>query len=588
MLKGLTFFLKFSWKNKKSYVILNILNQIVQGTMPLVIIAIPKFIIDELLYEQRIEILAGYVGLLLVAIFVKNWGGSHIELQIFNKRCYLSCAFSEFMHNKLLNTNYSNLETPDFHEIKEKANKFLYGDWHGFSFVLENAFSIAGKFITLIGIVAIISTMNIWLVCVFIFFMIISTIIDYKFKEKAYGFSLEAVNIERRWNYFTRILEDSSFSKEIRMNQIGNWLIDEEKKFAHKAIGFYEKRNKWFSKSALFNTFFALLQSLMTYCYLINDVIAGNISLGSFSMYVSAITSFSASVKDIITSIVDIKVYGMYYEALEKYINIEDTMRNNAKLPLPPMENFSIEFKNVSFKYPGQNDYALKNINTIICKGKKISIVGENGSGKTTFIKLLCRLYDPTEGEILLNGVNVKDIDYDEYMKVFAAVFQDFKLFSFSVKENIIWKDNSVDTRGQILELLNRIGLGEKIKSLPKGIDTSVYKEFDSNGFEPSGGESQKIAITRAIAKDAQIVILDEPLSALDPKAENDMFIQFDNIVQKKTAIYISHRLSSCRLCDEILVFKQGEICEHGTHEELIEQNKEYSKLYSLQAKYYI
>ncbi len=588
MIKGLTFFLKFSWKNKKSYVVLNILNQIIQGTMPLVIIAMPKFIIDELLNQQRIEMFACYIVLLLIAIFIKNWVGSHIELQIFNKRCYLSCAFSEFMHNKLLNTNYSNLETPDFHEIKEKANKFLYGDWHGFSFVLENAFSIAGKIITLIGIVAIIITMNMWLVCAFVVFMIISTVIDYKLKQKAHGFSLEAVNIERRWNYFTRILEDSSYSKEIRMNQIGDWLINEEKEYAHKAIGFYEKRNKYFSKSALFNTLSVILQSLMTYCYLIKDVIDGNISLGSFSMYVSAITAFSASVKDIITSIVDIKVYGVYYEALEKYINIKDTMRENARLSLPQMEDFLIEFKNVSFKYPGQNAFALKNINATIQKGKKISIVGENGSGKTTFIKLLCRLYDPTEGKILLNGVNIKDIDYDEYMKVFAAVFQDYKLFSFSVKENIIWMDNSTDSREKTSALLNDIGLGERINSLPKGIDTSVYKEFDSSGFEPSGGESQKIAITRAIAKDAQIVILDEPLSALDPKAENEMFVQFDNIVKQKTAIYISHRLSSCRLCDEILVFKQGEICEHGTHEQLLARNREYQKLYSLQAKYYI
>lgn len=587
MLKGLTFFLKFSWKKKKSYVILNILNQIIQGTMPLVIIAMPKFIIDELLNQQRIEMLAIYIVLLLIAIFIKNWLGAHIELQIFNKRCYLSCAFSEFMHNKLLNTNYSNLETPDFHETKEKANKFLYGDWHGFSFVLENAFSIAGKIITLTGIVAIIFTMNIWLVCAFAVFMLISTVIDYKLKQKAHRFSLEAVNIERRWNYFTRILEDSSYSKEIRMNQIGNWLINEEKEYAHKAIDFYEKRNKYFSKSALFNTLFVVLQSLMTYCYLIKDVIDGNISLGSFSMYVSAISAFSTSVKDIITSIVDIKVYGVYYEALEKYINIKDTMRENARLSLPQMEDFSIEFKNVSFRYPGQNVFALKNINATIQKGKKISIVGENGSGKTTFIKLLCRLYDPTEGEILLNGVNIKDIDYDEYMKVFAAVFQDYKLFSFSVKENIILKDNSADSREKVSELLNDIGLGKRINSLPKGIDTSVYKEFDSSGFEPSGGESQKIAIMRAIAKDAQIVILDEPLSALDPKAENEMFVQFDNIVKQKTAIYISHRLSSCRLCDEILVFKQGEICEHGTHKKLSTLNGEYQKLYSLQAKYY-
>lgn len=587
MLRGLSYFLKFSWNNQKSYIILNILSQLVVGILPLVIIAMPKYILDELMYEQRIKLLTIYIAVLLVAIFIKTWFGSYLELQIFNKRCYLSAAFGEMMHKKLVNADYSNLETPEFYDIKEKANKFLYGDWHGFSFVLESAFSITGQVITLLGIIFIISVMNIWLVAIFLLLMAFSTVIDYKFKEKAHKYSLDAVDIERRWNYYTRILEDAAYSKEIRMNQIGQWLINSEKNHAHKAIKFYERRNKCYSKSVFFNTLFVLLQSLITYCYLIREVIIGSISLGSFSMYASAVSAFSSAIKELITCIVDIKAYGVYYEALDKYVNLQETMRDNKKLSVPNTDKFIIEFKNVSFRYPGQKNYALKKINTVIHSGEKVSIVGENGSGKTTFIKLLCRLYDPTEGEILLNGVNIKDINYDEYMGKYAAVFQDFKLFAFSIKDNIMWSNHSEKSKNMAIEILNRIGLANKIESLPRGIDTTIYKEFDSDGFEPSGGEGQKIAISRAAVKNAKIIILDEPLSALDPKAEHEIFTQFDSIVQNKTAIYISHRLSSCRLCNEILVFDAGEICECGNHEELIAQNGVYKKLYSLQAKYY-
>lgn len=213
--------------------------------------------------------------------------------------------------------------------------------------------------------------------------------------------------------------------------------------------------------------------------------------------------------------------------------------------------------------------------------------MGENGAGKTTFIKLLCRLYDPTEGEILFNGVNIKDIDYDQYMELFSAVFQDFKLFAFSIEDNIVFDSHSPENRKLAEELLNKVGLSRKISSLQNGIDTNVYKEFDENGFEPSGGEAQKIAIARALARKSKIVILDEPLSSLDPKAEYEIFQQFNSLIENKTAIYISHRLSSSRFCDMIAVFDNGCIKEYGTHDELIAKRGKYAELYNLQAQYY-
>lgn len=588
MLKGLIFFVKFSWKNRKSYLILNIINQVFFGVLPLIIITVPKYIIDELMSGQRVGRIAVYVAILLVTIFISSWGSTHLQLKIMSERCYLSAAFGEYMHEKLINADYCNLENPQYYDIREKANKFLYGDWHGFSFVLESALSIVGKILTSVGIIVIISTMSIWLVLIFIAMVILGAVVDYKSKKKAHGFSMDAVEIERRWNYFTRILEDPAYAKEIRMNQIGDWLVGEEKNHAYSAIDFYKKRNAFSSRSSFFNALLNLLQNLATYVYLIAEVLRGAISIGSFTMYVSAVTSFSNAIKSVITSVLDIKVYGIYYDALDQYLSIKETMRENEKRPLPDAPHYKIEFRNVSFRYPGQAAYALKNINITIESGRKLSVVGENGSGKTTFIKLLCRLYDPTEGEILFNGVNIREIDYDMYMRQFAAVFQDFKLFSFSVKDNIVWGDSSDGTRMTAIRLTDELGLGKKIKNLPHGIDTTVYKEFDADGFEPSGGEAQKIAIARAVAKDARIIILDEPMSALDPKAEYEIFRDFDKLVSNKTAVYISHRLSSCRFCDNIAVFECGEICELGTHDELMKKGGKYHELYSLQARYYI
>lgn len=588
MIKGLLFFIKFSWINKKSYLFLNVIHQLLIGFLPIISITIPTFIIDELLGQQHLLNITFYLLILLFSLFLNNWLIPHIGLQIFNQRCYLVAHFDKFMHQKLANTDYCNLESPGFFDMKEKANKFLYGDGQGFCYVLESAFSIIGKMFTLFSIVFIVLTMNVAIMIIFILIIISSAIVDSKVKKKSYKLTLEAVMTERRWSYFGRILEDVSYSKEIRMNNISNWLIDSEMDFACKAIEFYKKRNRYFSVASLINALSLLLQNGITYIFLIYNILVQKMTIGQFMMYINAVSVFSTSVKDVISSIIDIRVYGVYFEAFDRYINIPETIRDNKKISIPETEEFIITFRNVSFKYPGQDKYVLRNINIEIKSQMKLAVVGENGAGKTTFVKLLCRLYDPTEGEILLNGINIKDIDYDQYIKLFSAVFQDFKLFAFSIKDNILFRNGSDSDNEMTNNLLQKVGMEKKICSLPRGIETNIYKEFDENGFEPSGGEGQKIAIARALAKQAKFVILDEPLSALDPRAEYEIFQQFNELVHQRTAIYISHRLSSCQLCDAIVVFKQGAIIEYGTHKELMLKEGTYAELYNLQAKYYI
>lgn len=250
-----------------------------------------------------------------------------------------------------------------------------------------------------------------------------------------------------------------------------------------------------------------------------------------------------------------------------------------------------IEFRNVSFAYPGTDRKVLEDINITIEPGEKLSIVGLNGAGKTTFIKLLCRLYDPTSGQILMDGKDIREYDYQEYMKQFAPVFQDFQLLRFTIGENILHKDprqRTDEEKEKVDEIIRLVGLEDMVGKLGKGIDTTLFKIFEEDGIEPSGGEQQKIAIARALNKDAPVIILDEPTAALDPIAEYEIYRHFHTLVGNKTALYISHRLSSCRFCDRIAVFADGRIAEYGSHDELVNiPDGIYAKMFEAQAQYY-
>lgn len=340
------------------------------------------------------------------------------------------------------------------------------------------------------------------------------------------------------------------------------------------------------NKSRYFNTFMTLLRDATAYAYLVYKVLAHVISIGDFSMYINAVTRFSGAMNELLSSILDIRQFSGYYDALDKYLNVPSTMREGEKRTDMDRNRLCIQFCDVSFRYPGQNSYALNHIDLTIRPGEKIALTGENGAGKTTFVKLLMRLYDSTDGCIKVNGTDIRQLDYDTYQSLIAVVFQDYKLFSFTLKENIDFgkgADENIVTRE-----LCQLGLGSKLESMTRGIDTYVYKNFEEDGFVPSGGEGQKIAIARAVHKNAPVIILDEPTAALDPRAEYEIYQNFNQLVQGKTAVYISHRMSSARFCDKVVVFQAGSIRECGTHEELMENRGLYYELYSMQAQYYV
>lgn len=325
----------------------------------------------------------------------------------------------------------------------------------------------------------------------------------------------------------------------------------------------------------------------LCYLYVALKALGQAFPMGFVVQYVGAIGQFSASVRKLAVSVTTLSRNAGYLEQTYAFLDIPNR-KYMGTIPVEKRDDndFLIEFRDVSFRYPGSETYALRHLNFRFRRGTKLAVVGQNGSGKSTMIKLLCRLYDPTEGEILLNGINIQKYDYEEYMSLFSVVFQDFQLLSFTLGENVASRRDY--DREKALHCLQEAGFEGRLSQLSAGLDTYLGQDFDPSGVEPSGGEAQKIALARALYKDAAFVVLDEPTAALDPLAEYEIYTRFNDMVGTKTAIYISHRLSSCRFCDEIAVFCGGELKQYGSHTELLaDTDGQYYALWMAQAQYY-
>ena len=330
----------------------------------------------------------------------------------------------------------------------------------------------------------------------------------------------------------------------------------------------------------------ALLMGFV-YLFVCLKACGGAFGLGETAQYLGAATNLFQGLVTLVNMLADLEINGVYMKNIFTYLDLPNNMYQGSLTTEKRSDRqYTVEFRDVSFRYPGSEQYALRHLNMKFKVGERLAVVGMNGSGKTTFIKLLCRLYDPTEGVILLNGIDIRKYRYDEYMDIFSVVFQDFRLLALPLGQNVATRQNYDAAR--VTDCLNKAGFGERLAKMPQGLETSLYKELDENGVTVSGGEAQKIAIARALYKDAPFIVLDEPTAALDPVAEAEIYAKFNEIAGDKTAIYISHRLSSCKFCDEIAVFDHGEVVQQGTHEALLsDTDGKYCELWNAQAQYY-
>jgi ATP-binding cassette subfamily B protein len=599
--------IRISQKSDRSFFPLVILRSIVTASFPFIAIIYSALILDGLIDKLSKATIMTYVYQMIII------GGSLIILRtILNficeqKQILINYKLNSEIAKKTLNLDYEQLESQAIKDKLSKADQGVNSNGGISSFILalgrsiENIISLIYSFILIFALfnkVSIVSpdtltkVFNSPLMGVILLVLIFASLfmnIYFLIKANTIQYDVFKKNIvaNRMFEYLTNLSVDYKLGKDLRIHKISNLIRDEIHKRSDEFMdNFYTAIKKI---SLLISNVGLLNHLILIAAYSIIGVKAllGLISVGSVLRLVSAITVFNTALTAFLTNISSATIQTKYLTLYDEYLNT-DTAMYKGTLPIEKRNDsqYALEFKNVTFHYPNSEEIILHNISLKLNIGKKLAIVGPNGAGKTTFIKLLCRLYDPTEGEILLNGINIKKYDYKEYVDLLSIVFQDFRLFSTTIKENVTCGNE--ENPDMILDYLKQAGLENKINELDKGIDTFIYSDFAEQGIEISGGEAQKLAIARALYKDTPIVILDEPTSALDPISEYEIYTKFDGLVEEKTAIYISHRMSSCRFCDNIIVFDNGEIIQEGNHDELLTNiDGLYFRMWSAQAKYY-
>lgn len=585
IISNIGFMFKFSWKIGKSRYFISFITVIVHTAIPFIYLILPKYIIDELASEHRWEQVLKYILILIVFIALSKivmWSITYIRntsdaiCNMKNTSVYID-YFLKMEYSKLEDSKYKDLGMKVMNNVN--AVSFVDGTVTPF---LINLFQ-------LIGYSYIITQLHPLIIVLILLIIFFNSKITKRLQKIGYDFEPISTNLGRKSTYLFNSMIRFDFGKEIRINEASEWL---KAKYESETANYLTEVNKRYNnefKYDLLKCVINIFQTIVMYGYSAYMAVINMISIGDFSVYLGAITNFTGSFNEFISKFVQLKYLSDYVNDYKQYKELVSSLneKDNYIEFQPDKENkYTIEFKNVSFKYPNTEKFVLKDVSIKVESGTRLSIVGYNGAGKTTFIKLLCRLYKPTSGAIYLNGVDISTIDYDQYRDVLAVVFQDYQLFSFSVKENIVL--NSEYDESRVNEAIEKSGLKEKIKSLNKGLNTSIGREFDEEGIEFSGGEGQKLACARAFYRDSPVVILDEPTASLDPIAESKLYERFNNIIGDKTAIYISHRLASVKFCDNIAVFADGNIVEYGTHSELMKIDGVYAEMFSKQAQYYV
>lgn len=601
---AIVFAFKEIYKLENKLIPTTIILGFVSGFIPFVNILFSSKIVDLLVAKSAANIIINNILIAIIVNFILFFLNKFLSDTQYMLRSLLYNRERESIANKLFKVEFKKLENSSFKELIHKhaeAQKRVYSSFDQFSWMLRDF--ISGSITIIISVINIFPLLKIgftktgstffespgfllYIIGTIIVMAIIMLLVATRMNKQWFKASDEYSHIDKIFCYFSEMFSNYKTGKEIRLYNEQEII---EKITTNRILTEGEDLLKKISKnSAKMSSFIAILGSIVGFGVYIFIAIKGHYGLFGIGELVLYCGSFMQIISGVMRVVV---TFGKTEELLPlinyyfEIINTNNDMTYGEKT-LDLSKEFEIEFRDVCFRYPGSEFYILENINLKICNGEHIAVVGRNGSGKTTFIKLLCRLYDVDKGAILINGINIKEYSKESLQKLYSVVFQDFRLFAISIYDNIL--ANSEFDREKFLRCLEQADINSRVQKMSEKENTYLYKSINAQGIDISGGEEQKLALARALYKDSALFILDEPTAALDPIAENEIYEKFNSITKNKTTIYISHRLSSCIFCDRIIVFDSTNLIEEGNHEELLKKGGKYSELWNSQSKYYI
>ncbi|WP_373265136.1 ABC transporter ATP-binding protein [Hungatella hathewayi] len=575
------------WKHNKKYLFFSGLQVMASSVKPFIAMIFMKYFIDslsdmiDLIYTIKIVFIM--ITLRIIFETIETSASGFVKLYAKGMMVPMAALFCR----QSVEMDYENTLNPEvLEEINRASTVLLNGD--NLEEYMEALNGIIIAVIQIAGTIGIITTFNPIVFAVVFIVSVIITGIQILFQRKNYDLYHKGLSIDRKWRYFLDLAVNTIYGKMVRVYDLKDFILSRSKGNREDFFQNLKKILKNDMISSLICLILDIVQMIIILTGLVFSVISNRITIGSFSLLLSSSQQFSNSLLLLSSKLISLYKSNNYICDFFDFINRPNRLRNNVTRGLTvPEEPAEIEFRNVYFKYPNSEYYVIKNLNLRIPSGQHLMIVGENGSGKTTLVKLLLRLYDVTEGEILYNGVNIKKYDYDNYLRMFGTVFTDYKIFALSVYENIVFKTNYESLKPKVDAILEQTGLSEKIKSLPYQGETNLSRLFENQGMYLSGGQMHKLAFSRSIYRNGVIQILDEPTANLSPLAESEIYEQFEHLLKGKTSFFISHRFSSSKISDKICVLENGSIVEYGTHKELINKKGIYAEMYQIQAQYY-
>lgn len=581
MLKVLTKFFAITFKLRPIFYFVSLFDALISTVRLVFGLYATKMIIDSVLVGNYTESL--WIAGILVAVQMLLYFLLKVMDRLRNTETQsLLIRLNRLISDSVMYFEYEKLEDPYYLDLKERA-KFA-NDNQGVAWQL---LSLIAQFITimttLIGLGIVLWMFDYWLVVALAVILILNIVIFSLSNKYQIAVTNHLIPINRKFGYYLNTLLSGENAKDYRFSKMNDLLHHKTSKFTHESVSWIKKI---FLAMGMFSWFTDIVNYILmgfTYIYIAIKTLAGTVLISDFIFYTGTVLNVSQQLVRLVNIVADLKRNSEWIKPFLELLSVpQENYQDEFKKPLEHIE--TVEFDHVDFKYPKTETMILKNVSFKIKKGDKVSIVGLNGAGKTTLVKLLSRLYKPTSGTIKVNGLDIWEYRHDDYMKQIAAVFQDYKMFAYTLTENI---SGNLDHEGAF-KAASKVSLSEKIKSLPQGMESNYTKNLYQDGIELSGGEQQKVAIARALYKSSDLIILDEPTAALDPLAEAEIYEHFNELVKDKTALYISHRMSSSVFCDKILVLNDGVVEDYLPHKELMKKKDSlYYKLFTTQARNY-
>lgn len=586
ILSNVMWMVKLAWQTSKAAPILCLVSAILEILLQVTNLYIAPGILHQVEIHASLSCLLLTIGAFTAALFLLMGLKEYVRDNTTCPFISVRTAIIEKIGEKCNTTAYSNTLDTSFIKLRDKAffctstnSQSTERIWHTLTFLLQNT----GGFLVFLTIL---SPLNPWILALMVFTCVLGFLIFRYTSNWKYRHREEEAQCHAKLAYIQNKSQSITMAKDIRIFGLQNWLDDISSSIQKTYMDFLLRCEKMLLLGDLADVFFTIARNGIAYVYLLHLALSEDLSVSAFLLYFTAISTFTTWVNGILQQCSDLHKESLDISSLRTFLDYPDPFRFQNGKPIPPKAPYELRLEQVSYRYPGAARDTIHQMNLTLHPGEKLAIVGLNGAGKTTLVKLLCGLLDPTKGRVLLNGQDIRDFNRQDYYALFSAVFQNYSLLDVTLAENIAQDYKDINEK-RIWDCLEKAGLTQMVQQLQTGLATHTGREVYLDGVLFSGGQTQRLMLARALYKNSPILLLDEPTAALDPLAENDIYLKYHEMTKGKTSLFISHRLASTRFCDRILYLEHGAILEEGTHEELLQAGGAYAQLFDTQSRYY-